>query len=63
MPVSERERAYMARIGRLKAASHAEAAAKHQALPLAARLRQSWLLFPSFRDAARSGEGEEVPSR
>lgn len=50
MPVSERERAYMERIGRWKADSHAEAMAEQQARPIAERLRHSWALFEAYRD-------------
>jgi len=47
---SEREREYLKRIGRLKAASHADALAAHLRLSLDERLRRSWELYERFRD-------------
>ena len=54
MSVSERDRAYMARIGTLKATSQSAAHAAHQALPLAERLRNSWALFLAYRSHANA---------
>jgi len=51
MAVSERDRAHMHRIGTYKAASHAEAQARHLALPLSQRLQRSWALYEANRDA------------
>ena len=48
--VSERERAYMRRIGDLKAASHQSAQEQHRSLDLAERLRRSWHLYETYRD-------------
>jgi len=50
MGVSERDRAHMQRIGAYKAESHAEAQARHLALPLSERLRRSWALSEGHRD-------------
>ena len=52
MSVSERDRAYMARIGALKATSHSAAQTSQQALPVAERLRNSWALFLAYRSHA-----------
>ncbi len=49
MRVTERDRAYMQRIGTYKDASHGEAQARHLALPLSERLRRSWALFEACR--------------
>ena len=49
MPVSERDRDFMRRLGEAKAASHTEAAARHGALPVAVRLRRSWELYLAGR--------------
>lgn len=51
MSVSDRERAYMERLGRYKAASHADAEARHGALSLDERLRRSWALYEAHRDS------------
>jgi len=63
MAVSTHDRAYMQRLGQYKAASHAEAAAHHQALPLAQRLQRSWALFLTRRGTARLDAREDDPSR
>jgi hypothetical protein len=62
MPVSKRDRAYMARLGQYKAASHAEATARHQALSLAQRLQRSWELFLTRRGTARLDSRDDDPS-
>jgi hypothetical protein len=62
MPVSDRDREHMRRIGEAKAASHAEALARHRALPLEERLRRSWELWLAFRDRARVAERDDDPS-
>lgn len=49
MPASERERAFLARMGKLKAASHQKALAAHLDLTLVERLNRSWALFETFR--------------
>ena len=51
MRVSNGDRAYMRKLGGFKTASHAQAGARHRALPLAARLRQSWQLYLTHRGA------------
>jgi len=53
MSVSERDRAYMRRIGTYKTAAHAEAQARHLALPLAERLRRSWALYEAHRATSK----------
>lgn len=63
MAVSEQERDYMRRIGRAKEASHEEAAARHRSLPVAERLRRSWMLYLASRDSARDGTREDDPAR
>jgi hypothetical protein len=49
MPVSEHDRAHMRRIGTYKAASHAEAQARHLASTLSQRLQRSWALYEANR--------------
>ena len=62
MPVSEREQQYMRRIGVLKGASHEEARALHQGMPLEERLRRSWALFLSLRSTANLARRYDDPS-
>jgi hypothetical protein len=63
MAASRAERDFMRRIGRFKAASHAEAAARHRALPLRERLRRSWHLHLAGRSRARAVDHDDDPSR
>jgi hypothetical protein len=49
MAVSERDRAYMRRLGTYKAAAHADAQARHRELPMSERLRRSWALYEAHR--------------
>jgi hypothetical protein len=51
MSVSERDREHMRRIGAYKAASHADAQARHRALTLEQRLQRSWALYEANRQA------------
>lgn len=62
MAVSEHDRAYMQRLGRYKATSHAEATARHLALPLAQRVQRSWALFVTRRAGARLDARQDDPS-
>jgi hypothetical protein len=62
MAVSERERAFMARLAGYKAESHAEAQARHLALPLEERLRRSWELYLAGRETGASRERDDDPS-
>ncbi len=62
MGVSERDRAFMARVGEYKRESHAEAQARHRALPLDERLARSWELFLAGRTAASSRQRDDDPS-
>ena len=52
MPVPERDREFMRRVGAAKAASHAEVAARHRALPIVERLRRSWALYLAGRSSS-----------
>jgi hypothetical protein len=52
----------MERLGKAKAESHADAAARHRALPLVERLRRSWGLYLSRRATARLDAREDDPS-
>ena len=61
VPVNERDREYMRRIGAYKNESHAEAQARHLALPLAERLRRSWALYEAHR-STRSGDPGDDPT-
>jgi hypothetical protein len=63
MPVSERERQRMRRLGDIEAASHEEARDRHLALPLEERLRRSWMLFLSLRPAANRADAATIPRR
>jgi hypothetical protein len=62
MPVSDRDREVMRRIGAAKAASHAEAAAEHRALTVAERLQRSWALYLARRDPGLSESRDDDPT-
>ncbi len=62
MAVKDRDREHMRRIGEAKAASHADAAASHRALPLEERLRRSWALYLSRRGSLRASDRDDDPS-
>lgn len=49
MTVTGSDRQFMERIGRYKAVTHADAATRHLALPLAERLERSWNLYLTYR--------------
>ena len=59
--VSERDRAYMRRLGEYKEASHREALESHLALPIAERLERSWQLYELFRGERPEAERGEDP--
>jgi hypothetical protein len=59
--VSERDRAYLERLGRYKAASHADAQARHLALSLAERLQRSWRLYETHRAALPPRDDDPSP--
>jgi hypothetical protein len=61
MTVSERDRAYMRRIGEAKAAAHVDAAATQRSLALGERLRRSWALYLACRSTSR-GDRDDDPS-
>jgi hypothetical protein len=61
MSISDREREYMRRIGAAKAASHADATARHRALPLDERLRRSWELYLRGRATAHIRDDDPTP--
>jgi hypothetical protein len=63
MPVSDRDREVMRRIGAAKAASHAEAAAEHRALSLGDRLRRSWALYVTRRDSGSVERRDDDPTQ
>jgi len=52
----------MRRIGTYKAESHAEAKARHLALPLSERLRRSWALYLAGRKAAQPADRDDDPT-
>jgi hypothetical protein len=62
MTVSASDREFMRRIGEAKAASHAEAAARHRALPLRERLRRSWAVFLAGRSMQGPAERDDDPT-
>jgi hypothetical protein len=51
MAVSERDRAYLQRLGEYKASTHADALTRHRALAMSERLRRSWALYEAHRNA------------
>ena len=59
MGVSERDRDQMRRIGEYKAASHAEAQARHLALPLSERLLRSWQLSEQCGGTVRADRADD----
>ena len=59
MPVSERDREFMRRIGEYKTASHADALAEHRQHSIADRLRLSWEFYLRHRSAAPTGFGDD----
>jgi hypothetical protein len=61
-PASDRDRAYLARLGALKDASHREAQERHRALPIDQRLDRSWALYLAGRETARLDLREGDPS-
>ncbi len=62
MPVSQRDRDLMRKLGEYKRASHDAAAAQHRALPIDQRLRRSWELYLSGRESARVSAHDDDPS-
>lgn len=62
MAVSQHDRAFLARVGEYKAASHAEAQARHLELPLDERLRRSWELFLAGREPGACRDRHDDPS-
>ena len=62
MVVSASDREFMRRIGEAKADSHAEAAARHRALPLRERLRRSWALYLAGRSTPDPALREDDPT-
>lgn len=63
MAVSERDREHMRRLAEYKETSHAEAAARHRALPVLERLKRSWALFSTGRGAVRDKRQDDAPER
>lgn len=61
MPVSDREREHLRRLGELKASSHAEATAAHLALPLEERLARSVALMRRFLASAPPRQDDPSP--
>ena len=62
MPVSERDREVMRRLGEAKAASHDEAAARHRELPITERLRKSWALYLAGRSPRSQHVRDDDPT-
>ena len=62
MRVSERDRDVFRRIAAAKAASHAEASARHMALSVDDRLRASWRLYLESRSATATPIDDDDPS-
>lgn len=63
MAVSERDREHLRRLGEYKQASHAEAAARHRALPILERLERSWALYIAGRAAVADDRRDDDPAR
>ena len=59
--MSDRDRAYLERLGRLKAASHATAAARHGARTLDERLDRSWALYEAHGAGLRARSDDPSP--
>jgi hypothetical protein len=59
MPVSDRDREFMERIGAYKAASHADTVSSHRASSIAERLRRSWALYMATRSSKRAADSED----
>ena len=62
MAVRDEDRAYFQRVGAIKAASHADALARHQALSITERLDRSWNLSQLHRGATRLDDHDDDPS-
>lgn len=62
MPVSEKDREFMRRIGAYKALSRNEEQAEHLTLSIAERLRRSAELSVRYRDRARADPDEDDAS-
>lgn len=62
MPVDEREREHLRRIGEYKADSHRDAKARHLALSLSERLARSWQLYLEGRSTAALDRRDDDPS-
>lgn len=62
MPVTDRERDHMRRIGEIKAELHEEERAAHLALPVAERLARSWALYLAYRDSLPTRDDDPDPS-
>lgn len=62
MPVDEREREHLRRIGEYKADSHRDAEARHLALSLSERLARSWQLYLEGRSTAALDRRDDDPS-
>jgi hypothetical protein len=60
--VSERDRAFMRRIGDIKSTSHEEAGAGHRALAIDERLRRSWALYLATHSSTAAAASEDDPS-
>jgi hypothetical protein len=52
----------MRRIAAYKAESHAEATARHRALPLGERLQRSWALYLAGRGEAQPADRDDDPT-
>lgn len=61
MRVTDEDRAYFARIGAIKGASHASATQSHLSLSLDERLERSWQLYLANREAARERVDDPSP--
>jgi hypothetical protein len=51
MPVTDRERDYLRRIGEIKAALPEDERAARLALPVAERIARSWALYLAYRES------------
>jgi hypothetical protein len=61
MPVTDRERDHMRRIGEIKAALREDERAAHLALSVADRLARSWALYLAYRESLRPRD-DDPPS-
>ena len=61
MPVTDREREHMRRIGEIKAALRVDERAAHLSLTVDERLTRSWALYLAYRDSLPARDDDPSP--